>query len=78
MADPKDQEAVRRVHELHREEIVRRYQAAGTGVGRVRDEFVIVVYLKSAKDRPQEPATVEGVPLKFEVTGEIKPQKARP
>jgi len=66
-----DLEAVRRVLDAHREEIQRRFGAVGTGIGKRGSEYVITVYLKAAKDRPESDVAVEGIELKFEVTGEF-------
>ncbi|MDQ2898970.1 MAG: hypothetical protein M3Y07_04120 [Acidobacteriota bacterium] len=77
MENPKDLEAVRRVLAEHRDDIVARYHAVGTGIGRNENEYVITVYLRVAKDRPLEPVSIEGVRLNFEVTGEIRPHGLR-
>lgn len=65
---------VRSVLARHRKDITERYRALGTGIGkrsRADPTRVIVVYLESAADRPTEPASVEDIPLKFEVTGPV-------
>ena len=70
-----DLEHVRDVLERHREDLKLRYRAAGTGIGRrsAQDRtLVIVVYLESSRDLPRDPQSVEGVPLRFEVTGPIR------
>lgn len=69
MTDPSNLEEVRALFARHRREIIERYEAHGAGVGRQGDGYAIVVYLDSADQQPQEPVTLEGVPLKFEVTG---------
>jgi len=66
-------EAVRRVLATRREEIVQRFHAIGTGIGRNGSDHIITVYLKNERDRPREEVVVDGVSLKFEVTGEISP-----
>ncbi len=76
MADAKNFDSVRKVLAARRQEIVKRYNAAGAGIGRQGDEYCITVYLKTARDRPKEPVRVEGIPLKFEVTGEFRPHGA--
>lgn len=75
MTDPKDLEAVRALLDRHRKELMEQYQAEGVGVGRDRKGYVIVVYLTSARQRPARPVHLEGVPLKFEVTGPFTTQK---
>lgn len=77
MADPADLESVKRVLEEHRQEVVRAYRAVGTGIGSRAPgsrEYAIVVYLKSKADMPPEPVAIEGVAVKFVVTGEFRPQ----
>ena len=64
-------ENVRRVLEAHRGEIMRRFDALGTGIGKSGTDYVITVYLKKAGDRPDQDVAVEGIPLRFEVTGEF-------
>jgi hypothetical protein len=72
-------DGVRQVFERRKGEILATYNAVGAGIGKEEDSYTIVVYLATAKDRPEEPASVEGVPLRFVVTGPIRPllQKAR-
>lgn len=77
MADPTDVESVKRLLAEHRDQVVRTYRAVGTGVG--SDEpggrgYAIVVYVKEKSDVPAEPAALEGVRLRFVVTGEFKLQ----
>lgn len=76
MVDRRDPEQVSRVLDRHREEIVRTYGAIGSAVGKrdpADDEYVIVVYLRSAEEIPPQPVSIEGVPVKFVVTGEVRP-----
>ncbi len=77
MADPADLESVRQALAQNREQLMRAYRAVGVGIGAREPgsrEYAIVVYLKSAEDMPAETAAVEGVPLKFVVSGEFKAQ----
>jgi len=76
MTDPRNLEAVRALLQRRRHELIGQYQAAGVGIGRENDVYVIVVYLKSARQRPAEGRDLEGVPLKFEVTGRFTTQSA--
>jgi hypothetical protein len=71
MADPKDLESVRTLFAAHKDEILRRYGAVGGGIGRNENEYVITVYLRSKNDSPAEPVSIEGVRVRFEVTGEF-------
>jgi hypothetical protein len=76
MADPTRLEAVRDVLERHREDILRAFRATGVAIGKqdLKDaSYVLVVYLASAADRPAHAEPIEGVPLKFVVTGTFKP-----
>ncbi len=70
-----DLERVRAVLDRYRDEIQTRYRAVGTGIGkRSREDptYVIVVYLESERDRPSGSAFIEGISLKFEVTGRFR------
>jgi hypothetical protein len=69
MSDPEDLRAVQALLERRRDELIARYDAAGVGIGREGGDYVIVVYLKSEKHRPREEVALEGVQLKFMVTG---------
>jgi hypothetical protein len=76
MIDTCDPQIVGQVLDRHRDEIVRRFNATGSGVGKrdpADDTHVIVVYLRSADDIPADPVFIEGIPVKFVVTGEIRP-----
>jgi hypothetical protein len=75
MEAAKHLEAVREVLQRHRENIMQRYHASGVAIGKSDlgdDSYAIVVYLASAADRPSQAQSVEGVPLKFVVTGPFK------
>ena len=77
MAEAVDLGSVRRVRDRHRDELLDRFQAVGLGIGK-RDAddgggYVLVVYLDSERHRPEVPVSVEGVPIRFEVTGRVRP-----
>lgn len=75
MADSKDLQKVRYVLRRHREQIIKKYQAEGVGIGKndPKDEkHVITVYLRTGLNMPKESVTIEDVPLKFEITGKFK------
>jgi hypothetical protein len=74
MADPRNLEDVKAVKRRHEADIIKRYQAIGMGIGKVGAEYVFVVYLPAKRTDIKEPVLVEGVRLKFEVTGRIKTQ----
>ena len=68
-------EAVKEVLQRHRADLMQRYRASGVAVGKSDagdDAYAIVVYLASATDRPSQPESIEGVPLKFVVTGPFR------
>lgn len=75
MTDSMDLKCVRAVLARRRQEIIDRYGAQGVGVGREPEGHVIVVYLRSARQRPQQEERIDGVRLKFEVTGPFTTQK---
>ena len=60
--------------ERHREKLMRTYGAVGAGVGAgARDGYAIVLYLAEPRPVPDD-ASVDGVPLRFEVTGRPRAQ----
>ena len=71
---------VQHIRDRHRIALLDRFQAVGLGIGKQDATegggYVIVVYLDSERDRPVGPVAVEDVPLRFEVTGEIRPLPA--
>jgi hypothetical protein len=72
MVNPKDLESVRAYLQANKETIIQNYKASGAGVGKqnlIDDSYVIVVYLQDNKNLPQEQVIVDGIPLKFVVTG---------
>ena len=77
MADPKNLDEVRQLLSQSKRELMEKYHAEGVAVGKMKlsdDSYVIVVYLASRRDLPTGKAEVDGVPLKFEVTGRFKAQ----
>jgi hypothetical protein len=65
-------EQVRSVLERNQAELLSRPGVVGAGIGACRngcDGYLIVVYVVSARDIPQQPAAIEGIPLRFEATG---------
>lgn len=71
MADGDQQRlaAAREALARHRETLMRTYGAIGAGVGAgVRDGYAIVLYLEEPRPVPDD-ASVDGVPIRFEVTG---------
>lgn len=76
MADASSLEQTRDVLRRHRDDIRRTYDAVGVGVGRAEGPgggHAITVYLRTASALPPEERSVEGIPLRFEVTGPINP-----
>lgn len=74
-ADPLDLEAVRSVLAASKDELIARYRAEGAGVGKdaAGTGYAIVVYLATSELMPDEHVEVEGIPLRFEVTGRFRP-----
>lgn len=69
----------RSIHEVlaeHRDRWMARSEVTGTGVGRCDDRPCIVIYLlrRSAEAEAALPDTVEGYPVKLEVTGRVEPR----
>jgi hypothetical protein len=70
-----DLEFVREILDRRKKEILDLYGATGTGIGKDSEDnqsYVIVVYLPQKENKPQAPVTLEGIPLRFEVTGPFK------
>jgi hypothetical protein len=58
-----------------RDELMSTYAAVGAGVGAGKDgDYAIVVYLDDAPQQVPHGASVDGVPLRFEVTGRPRVQ----
>jgi hypothetical protein len=65
-------EQVRAVLERNQAELLSKPGVVGAGIGACgngSDGYLIVVYVASARDIPQQPAAIEGIPLRFEATG---------
>lgn len=77
MADARNLESVRKVLQTHRTQIMSDYGAAGIGIGRAQEDataYVLVAYMQTGGRIPKDTVVVEGIPLSFEITGEIKLQ----
>lgn len=74
MVDPSVLTEVRAVLEARKEELTRTYKAEGVGIGEVPsgEGYALVVYLAEPAQVPTEGASVEGIPVRFEVTGEFR------
>jgi hypothetical protein len=78
MPDPKNLESVREYFRGRKEEIMKQYNAEGAGIGKAGagdDRYAIVVYLKRKQDIPPEPVELDGIPVRFEVTGGFQLQQ---
>ena len=73
MADPANLDDVRQLHAARKAELIRQYRAEGAGIGKDERGYVIVIYLAASDFVPREPVNIEGVPLRFEVTGKFRP-----
>lgn len=76
MTDTTDIESVRAILNRHKTAIMETYRASGVGIGKddpKAKEYVLVVYLESKRDEPREAVAIEGVPLRFKVTGRFRP-----
>jgi len=76
MTEAKTLDEVRAVLDRHRDTILAQYGAEGIGIGRPAGQktgYALVVYLASAPGKRPATTEIEGVPLRFEVTGKFRP-----
>ena len=76
--DPKKLEDVRDVLNRNKKELMNRFNAEGVAIGKLNptdNSYVLTVFLDTSRDIPTEPVEIEGIPLKFEVTGKFKAQE---
>lgn len=74
MVDNKSLEDVRKYLAKHKADIIDNYEAEGVGIGKMEsqdDAYVIVVYLNDRQAVPQQVIEMDGITLKFEVTGKF-------
>ena len=74
MKEVKGLEEIREILARKKQIIMKSFGAVGIGIGKEQmqdDHYVIVVYLESAEAIPREAKLIEGVPIKFKVTGRI-------
>lgn len=66
MADPRSLREVRAVLAEHREELMRRFSAAGVGIGRPDPggSYVITVYVTDPAHARVAPDPIDGVPVR--------------
>ena len=72
MVDPRDLASVRTYLKEHKADLMQTYHANGIAIGKMNptdDSYVIVIYLNDKKQKPTESINVDGIPLKFEITG---------
>lgn len=60
---------MRAVKRAREQALIAQYGAVGLGIGKQDDRYVLVVYLPAAREDLAAPVFVDGVRLKFEVTG---------
>jgi hypothetical protein len=83
-ARPRDLQTVRDVQERFGDEIRRRFDPTGFGIGAVKGlkvrpdpedkVYVLVVYLRRKRDKPDGAQQIGGVPIRFEVAGPFRAQ----
>ncbi len=77
MHDPTDLETVKNYLQENKDRLIELYDASGLGVGREENgsgRYQIVIYLKDKKKMPLDIILLDGIPLKFEVTGQFNLQ----
>ncbi|MGC4876656.1 hypothetical protein ACLQ26_10410 [Micromonospora sp. DT43] len=77
MAEPGSLDNVRAVLAAHRTDLTRRYAAAGTGIGRPDPSgpYVISVYVTDPALVARTGESVDGVPLRFVLTGPFEARR---
>lgn len=75
--DPKNLEAVRELLRREKIDLIHRFGAEGVAIGKATpggDSYVIVVYVaEKLQGQLLTAAEINGVPLRFEVTGKFRP-----
>jgi hypothetical protein len=77
MSEPSDLEHVRAVLDTHRQDLLVAPHVVGVGIGKEEpsgSSYVIAVYLNSPEGRSSGPVSIEGVPVRYVVTGPLEPQ----
>jgi hypothetical protein len=70
-------EEIRKLLSGKKRELMDRYSAQGVAIGKDDPSdpgYVLIVYLEKAQDSPKEPQELDGVPIKFKVTGRFNAQ----
>lgn len=76
MADPANLEETRALFQAQRTALIKKYRAEGAGIGRSQSgQYEIVIYLAKPNDIPAQPVILDGVPIRFEVTGKFNLQR---
>ena len=76
--EKKDLEGVRDVLARRKRELIERYKAEGAAIGKARPNdsmYVITIYVADRRSVPDGSLEVEGVPLKFVVSGKFEAQE---
>lgn len=73
MADPTALEDVRAVLQARKDELIRTYGAEGVGIGKDAsgEGYALVVYV-ATRDLLRTEESIDGIPVRFEVTGEFR------
>lgn len=76
MRDATNLDEVRKLLSEKKRELMDRYSAEGVAIGKDEDSnaYALVVYLEKPQDSPKEPQELDGVPIKFKVTGRFNAQ----
>jgi hypothetical protein len=74
---PTGLDSVRETLQRRKKEILETYRATGVGIGQEGESYRIVVYLQTPDDLPEKPTSVDGVQLKFVVTGPLQLLRAK-
>lgn len=70
-------EVVREIFNRNKTDLLGQFNALGAGIGKIEptdESYVITIYLADEDSIPKESIDIEGIPLKFVVSGRFRKQ----
>ena len=74
--NPNSLEDVRELLNIRKDDIIRKYRAEGVGIGKLTpqvESYAIVVYIAHKGLKPKREIVIDGISLRFEITGKFRP-----